>query len=65
MPEPERRIETVGALLETTVICPVAAPAVVGLNCTESTTLCPGFSVAGGVAPLTEKPTPLMEPEVT
>ena len=40
------------------VIDPLAAPAVVGSNFTVSVTVCPGFSVAGKVPPVTVKPVP-------
>ena len=33
---------------------PAAAPAVAGLNCTLSVTDCPGFNLAGKLAPDTE-----------
>jgi hypothetical protein len=41
---------------------PVAAPAVVGSNCTSSVDVCPGFSVIGNVAPASLNPAPLTDP---
>lgn len=35
-----------------------------GLNCTERTTDCPGFKVAGKVPPVTVKPDPVIESEL-
>ena len=46
------------------VSCPEAAPAVVGSNCTFRVTDCPGFRVAGNVAPETVKPAPANVPEL-
>ena len=54
-------VPLVVALL-TTVIVPVAAPAVVGSKLTCSVTLCPGFSVTGNVAPVIPKPVPVSVP---
>ena len=47
------------------VILPVAAPDVVGLNCTASVTACFGFKVTGKLAPETVKPAPLMAVALT
>ena len=47
------------------VIWPVAAPAVVGLNCTCSVTACVGFSVTGKLPPTIVKPAPVIEAEFT
>jgi hypothetical protein len=44
---------------------PVTTPAVVGLNCTVSVTVCFGFKVTGKLAPETAKPAPLMVAAVT
>jgi len=40
------------------ISCPVAAPAVVGSNCTVSVAVSFGFKVSGKVAPETVKPVP-------
>jgi hypothetical protein len=47
------------------VSCPVAAPAVVGSNCTSSVTARLGFKVTGNVAPDIVNPVPLSVPELT
>lgn len=47
------------------VICPVAAPAVVGWNCTGSVTVCIGFNVNGKLPPRIEKPAPVIDAEFT
>ena len=47
------------------VICPDAATAVVGLNCTCSVTACVGFSVTGRLPPKIVKPAPVIEAEFT
>ena len=47
------------------VICPVAATAVVGLNCTCSVTACDGFRVTGKLPPTIVKPAPEIEAEFT
>jgi hypothetical protein len=47
------------------VSCPVAAPAVVGANCTWTVTVWVGFSVAGSVPPTMVKPVPLIVAEFT
>jgi hypothetical protein len=41
-----------------TVIEPLAAPVLVGSNCTVSVTVCPGFSVAGKLPPVFVNPVP-------
>lgn len=67
VPVPLRPIATAGLvdeLLETASL-PVIAPAVVGLNCTVSVTVCFGFMVTGKLAPETVKPAPLMAAAVT
>jgi len=43
------------------VSCPEAAPVAAGSNCTLSVIACPGFKVAGNVAPETVKPVPLSD----
>jgi hypothetical protein len=48
-----------------TVSDPVAAPVVIGSNCTLSTTVWLGFRVSGKVAPETEKPVPEAVAELT
>jgi hypothetical protein len=47
------------------VICPLADPVVVGLNCTCSVTACVGFSVTGKLPPIIVKPEPVMAAEFT
>jgi hypothetical protein len=47
------------------VICPVKAPAVVGLNCTCSVIDCVGFSVTGKLAATMVKPEPVIAAEFT
>lgn len=49
-----------GALLET-ASCPETEPAAFGLNWTESTSCCPGFSVTGKLPPETVNPVPEIE----
>jgi len=46
------------------VICPVAAPAAVGSNCTFNVTDWVGFKVTGNVAPDIVKPVPVSAPEL-
>ena len=66
-PVPASAIVVVGLVDEllVTVSLPVAAPEVVGLNCTLSVTVCFGFNVTGKLAPETVKPVPLMAAAVT
>ena len=45
--------------------CPVAAPAVVGSNCTVKVVVCPGAKVRGRLAPETENPVPTTVAELT
>ena len=47
------------------VICPVRAPAVVGLNCSCSVSVCVGFKVTGKPPPTIVKPAPLIVAEFT
>ena len=47
------------------VICPVAAPADAGVNCTCSVIDWVGFSVAGKLAPTMVKPLPVIAAELT
>jgi hypothetical protein len=47
------------------VICPVRAPAVVGLNCSCNARVCPGFSVTGKLPPTIVKPAPAIAAEFT
>jgi hypothetical protein len=47
------------------VICPLAAPADVGRNCTCSVIDCVGFSVTGTLPPTIVKPAPVMAAELT
>ena len=47
------------------VICPVAAPADAGLNCTCSVIDWLGFSVAGKLPPTTVKPLPVIATVLT
>jgi hypothetical protein len=47
------------------VICPVAAPADAGLNCTCSVIDWPGFSVTGNWPPTMVKPLPVIVTELT
>jgi len=42
------------------VICPVATPAAVGVNCTWNVAFCPGSKVIGNVAPDNLKPLPVI-----
>lgn len=65
-PVPLRLITTVPLIvaLLTTVISPVAAPEVVGSNCTCTLTDCPGFRVTGKAAPDIEKPVPVSAAEL-
>lgn len=62
MPAPASATAAVGFVDELLLMVslPVAAPAVVGLNCTVSVTVCFGFSVTGKLAPETVKPVPLI-----
>jgi hypothetical protein len=64
---PVRLITTVALVDELLwiVSCPVAAPVVVGSNCTSSVTARPGFNVTGNVAPDIVKPVPVSTPELT
>ena len=66
VPVPVRATIDVLALVELLLIaiCPVAAPADVGLNCTCSVIACGGFSVTGRPAPTIEKPVPETAAEV-
>jgi hypothetical protein len=47
------------------VTLPVTAPVAVGSNCTVTEPVCPGFKVAGKLAPSREKPAPLSVTELT
>jgi hypothetical protein len=47
------------------VICPVRAPAVLGLNCSCSDSVCVGFRVSGKLPPTMVKPAPLIVTEFT
>jgi hypothetical protein len=47
------------------MICPVAAPADAGLNCTCSVIDCLGFTVAGKLPPTMVKPLPVIATELT
>jgi hypothetical protein len=47
------------------VICPLAVPVVVGLNCTCSVTACVGFNVTGKLPPIIVKPEPVTAAEFT
>jgi hypothetical protein len=47
------------------VICPLAAPVAVGLNCTCSVSDCVGASVAGKLAPVIVNPAPVIVAEFT
>lgn len=47
------------------VSCPVAAPAVVGLNCICSVAVCEGVSVNGKLPPRIAKPAPDTDAELT
>ena len=49
----------------TTVSVPVAAPAVVGANCTDTVLLCPTASVVAGLPLTTVKPVPVKVAEAT
>lgn len=66
-PIPVKSMDIVGLLAELlfTLRCPVAAPAVAGLNCTSSGNCWPGFSVTGKVPPETVKPDPLIVTDFT
>ena len=66
-PVPVRAITTVPLLAELleTVIVPVCAPTVPGSKLTRNVTDCPGFSVAGNVAPDIEKSVPASVAEFT
>jgi len=66
VPVPVRLITAVALVDELLwiVTCPVAAPAVVGSNCTCSVTDWVGFKVAGNVAPDIVKPVPVRVPEL-
>ncbi len=54
-------------LLELLLIesCPVAAPVAVGLNCTDSVNVWPGFSVAGRLPPTMVNPAPVIAAALT
>ena len=67
VPVPLRAAIAVPPLVELllTVICPVRAPAVVGLNCSCSVRVCVGFSVTGKPPPTMVKPAPVIEAEFT
>ena len=47
------------------VICPLAAPAVVGRYCTCSVIDCVGFSIIGRLTPTIVKPVPVIAAELT
>jgi hypothetical protein len=47
------------------VICPLAAPVPVGLNCTCNVIDCVGFSVTGKLPPTIVKPAPVIAAELT
>jgi hypothetical protein len=47
------------------VICPLAVPVVVGLNCTCNVTDCVGFKVTGRLPPTIAKPAPVIAAELT
>ena len=47
------------------VICPLAAPADTGTNCTCSVIDCLGFSVTGTLPPTIVKPAPVIAAELT
>lgn len=47
------------------VSCPVAAPLVVGLNCTWSVVVCEGVNVRGKLPPRIAKPVPDTDAELT
>lgn len=64
VPVPLRLTDALEALLEI-VNCPVVDAALAGSNCTESTVVCPGFSVVGRLPPETENPVPEMESELS
>jgi len=65
-PVPVRLITAVALVDELLwiVTCPVAAPVVVGSNCTFSVTVWVGFKVTGNVAPDMVKPVPVSAPEL-
>lgn len=67
VPVPLRPIAALGLTDELLAMAslPVTAPAVVGLNCTASVTVCFGFKVTGKLAPEIVKPAPLMVAAVT
>jgi hypothetical protein len=66
VPVPVRLITAVALVDELLwiVTCPVAAPVVVGSNCTCSVTDWVGFKVTGNVAPDIVKPVPVSAPEL-
>jgi hypothetical protein len=51
--------------LLTIEICPLAAPADVGLNCTCNVVVCCGFNVSGRLAPTIVKLVPVTATELT
>ena len=63
VPVPLKLTDTLGALLAI-ASCPVTEPAADGLNWTDRTSACPGFSVAGRLPPDTENPAPEIESEL-
>src|SRR3954447_23227630 len=52
------------AELLATVICPEKLPAAVGVNCTLSTAVCPGFRLIGTVKPEPVNPAPAIATEL-
>src|ERR1700731_1484230 len=67
VPVPLRATTAVPPLVELLliVICPVRAPAVVGLNCSCNVRVCVGFRVTGKLPPTMVKPAPVIVAEFT